>query len=128
MDTSVRLLFAPEDSKKCVNISILTDSVTERPEIFEVVAELNFQDSAAAIISPSTVIVVIIDGSYVGEAKYMYIGWVTSTIRQVHKMSPISSNIAFYPSSIRCLLYTQSCNSATYTVPSNIAGYWTSCL
>ena len=64
---SVNLQFLPEDTFKCVDIRILDDGITERPESFEVVissSDLGVQINQ----SRSRVRVEIIDGSYVGEA------------------------------------------------------------
>ena len=65
-DLSVNLQFLPEDTFKCVDITILDDGITEQPESFEVViSSSNFGVQIDP--SRSRVRVVIIDGSFVGE-------------------------------------------------------------
>jgi hypothetical protein len=61
-DLFVNLQFLPEDNFMCVDIAILDDGITERPEAFEVVIDsIDFNVQ----LSPSRVIVEINDESFV---------------------------------------------------------------
>ena len=67
MEVNAQLQFNPEDNESCVQIAILSDNFSERPEVFQMF--LIFSDpSSAAEINTSMLTVVINDESYVGQA------------------------------------------------------------